>query len=97
MSCLTVAVNETVKLEIIIILPEGIDESLSDLQPTKEEGELNCEEEWIEHVEPNPGVPHGHVVGHLVSLLIGRIDPLSANKSRGEVEVDGQGDSLSVH
>jgi hypothetical protein len=39
-------VYESVELEIIIVLPEWVDESLRHLQPAEEEGELGIRGLW---------------------------------------------------
>ena len=48
---LDVSVDEVVELEVVVVLPEGIDERLRHFEPTDEEDELENEEERRVEVE----------------------------------------------
>ena len=45
------SVDEVVELEVVVVLPEGIDERLRHFEPTDEEDELEDEEERRVEVE----------------------------------------------
>ena len=48
---LEVSLDELVELEIFIVLPKWIVQSLCNSQPPKEEEELDCHEDWIVEIQ----------------------------------------------
>ena len=48
---LEVSLDELIQLEIFIVLPKRIVQSLCNPQPAKEEEELDCHEDWIVEIQ----------------------------------------------
>ena len=84
------SVYQPIKLEILIVITERIDELLSHFQQSHVEEELeDCVDGYVEvNVQRYP------TTGHSLTRII--FDLLSANDSEDEEEVGGEGDDLCV-
>ena len=84
------SVYQPIKLEILIVITERIDELLSHFQQSHVEEELeDCVDGYVE-----VNVQRYTTTGHSLSRII--FDLLSANDSEDEEEVGGEGDDLCV-
>ena len=84
------SVYQPIKLEILIVITEWIDELLSHFQQSHVEEELeDCVDGYVE-----VNVQRYTTTGHSLSRII--FDLLSANDSEDEEEVGGEGDDLCV-
>ena len=83
------SVYQPIKLEILIVITEWIDELLSHFQQSHVEEELeDCVDGYVE-----VNVQRYTTTGHPLSMII---NLLSANDGEDEEEVGGEGDDLCV-
>ena len=89
-------VQQSVQLEVVVVLTKGVDQRLGNLEPADEEGELQGEEEGIPEVQLGSLVTQAGLVEVPVGLAGLGHHPLGAKEGGGEVGVDRQGDQLGV-